>query len=312
MKSNSLKQYEKIWVAGHNGMVGSSIVRHLEKNKIKILKASRLELDLRRQYEVEEWFKQNKPDLVFLAAAKVGGIVANNEKPAEFILDNILIQTNILNCSYKYNVKKLIFLGSSCVYPVNQNLIKESDLMKGKLEETNRAYAVAKISGIEMCRSFYIQHKCNFISILPCNLFGPGDNFVNDDSHVIPALIRKIHRAKIQNESKCVLWGSGKPLREFLYVDDLADSLVFLAENYNQVEPINVGSGQEYSIRNIAEKLSYIIGYKGDICFDTKFPDGVMRKILNVEKISKLGWKPKYKIDESLKKTIDWYLKNIK
>ena len=259
---------------------------------------------------MESWFKRNTPDLVFLAAAKVGGILANRERPAEFISDNLLIQNNIINYAFKYGVKKLVFLGSSCIFPVSRELIKESDLMKGKLEETNRAYAVAKIAGIEMCRSYFAQYNCNFISVLPCNLFGPGDNFLNDDSHVVPALMRKIKNAEIQNQDECILWGSGDPLREFLYVDDLVDGLIFLAENYNDIEPINIGSGLELSIKELAQKIKVITGFKGKIKFDKSFPDGVMRKILDTKKIKKLGWEPKFNIDESLKMTFDWFIKN--
>lgn len=290
-------------------MVGSAIVRKLEENKVTILKVEKKLLDLRDQVKVDKWFSKNKPDLIFLAAAKVGGILANKEKPAEFISDNILIQSNIINCSYKYGVNKLVFLGSSCMYPVSQNLLKESDLMSGKLERTNIAYAVAKIAGIEMCRSFNSQYNCNYISVLPCNLYGPNDNFSNDDSHVIPALIRKIYEAKLKNENECVIWGSGKPLREFLYVDDLASGLIFLADKYDSPDPINIGSGEEYSIKEIALKISKIIGYEGNLLFDENYPDGVMRKILDSEKINKLGWKPEFNLDKNLQKTFDWFVK---
>ncbi len=309
MGNKILNNYKKIWVAGHNGMVGSAIVRKLEENKVTILKVEKKLLDLRDQVKVDKWFSKNKPDLIFLAAAKVGGILANKEKPAEFISDNILIQSNIINCSYKYGVNKLVFLGSSCMYPVSQNLLKESDLMSGKLERTNIAYAVAKIAGIEMCRSFNNQYNCNYISVLPCNLYGPNDNFSNDDSHVIPALIRKIYEAKLKNEDECVIWGSGKPLREFLYVDDLASGLIFLADKYDSPDPINIGSGEEYSIKEIALKISKIIGYKGNLLFDENYPDGVMRKILDSEKINKLGWKPEFNLDKNLQKTFDWFVK---
>ena len=309
MGNKILNNYKKIWVAGHNGMVGSAIVRKLEENKVTILKVEKKLLDLRDQVKVDKWFSKNKPDLIFLAAAKVGGILANKEKPAEFISDNILIQSNIINCSYKYGVNKLVFLGSSCIYPVSQNLLKESDLMSGKLERTNIAYAVAKIAGIEMCRSFNNQYNCNYISVLPCNLYGPNDNFSNDDSHVIPALIRKIYEAKLKNENECSIWGSGRPLREFLYVDDLAAGLIFLADKYDSPDPINIGSGEEYSIKEIALKISKIIGYKGNLLFDENYPDGVMRKILDSEKINKLGWKPEFNLDKNLQKTFDWFVK---
>ncbi len=310
MKRNKLHNFKKVWVAGHRGMVGSRLVKKLEEKQLVVLKVDKSKLDLRIQSDVESWFKKNTPDLVFLAAAKVGGILANRERPAEFISDNLLIQNNIINYAFKYGVKKLVFLGSSCIFPVSQELIKESDLMKGKLEETNRAYAVAKIAGIEMCRSYFAQYNCNFISVLPCNLFGPGDNFLNDDSHVVPALMRKIKNAEIQNQDECILWGSGDPLREFLYVDDLVDGLIFLAENYNDIEPINIGSGLELSIKELSKKIKVITGFKGKIKFDKSFPDGVMRKILDITKIKKLGWKPKFDIDESLKITFDWFMKN--
>ncbi|MBS30360.1 MAG: GDP-fucose synthetase [Candidatus Marinimicrobia bacterium] len=310
MKNKILSNFKNVWVAGHNGMVGSAIVRNLEENNINVLKVDKNLLDLRDQAKVDKWFAKNKPDLIFLAAAKVGGILANKERPAEFISDNILIQSNIINCSFKYGVNKLVFLGSSCIYPVSENLLKESDLMNGKLEETNIAYAVAKIAGIEMCRSFNNQYNCNYISVLPCNLYGPNDNFSNDDSHVIPALIRKIYEAKKENENECSIWGSGKPLREFLYVDDLATGLIFLADKYDSPEPINIGSGEEYSIKEIALKISDIVGYKGNLAFDENYPDGVMRKILNSEKINKLGWKPESNLDKNLQKTFDWFVNN--
>ncbi len=310
MKNKILSNFKNVWVAGHNGMVGSAIVRNLEENNINVLKVDKNLLDLRDQAKVDKWFAKNKPDLIFLAAAKVGGILANKERPAEFISDNILIQSNIINCSFKYGVNKLVFLGSSCIYPVSENLLKESDLMNGKLEETNIAYAVAKIAGIEMCRSFNNQYNCNYISVLPCNLYGPNDNFSNDDSHVIPGLIRKIYEAKKENENECSIWGSGKPLREFLYVDDLATGLIFLADKYDSPEPINIGSGEEYSIKEIALKISDIVGYKGNLAFDENYPDGVMRKILNSEKINKLGWKPESNLDKNLQKTFDWFVNN--
>lgn len=310
MRNKILSNYKNIWVAGHNGMVGSALVKRLEDINLNVLKVEKNLLDLRNQSMVDKWFFNNKPDLVFLAAAKVGGILANKEKPAEFISDNILIQSNIINSSFKYNVEKLVFLGSSCIYPVSKYPLKESDLMNGKLEETNIAYAVAKIAGIEMCKSFNNQYKCNYISALPCNLYGPNDNFFNDDSHVIPALIRKIYEAKMNNKKQCTVWGSGKPLREFLYVEDLADGLIFLADKYNDPEPINVGSGEEYTIKDIAVKISEVIGFKGNLLFDESYPDGVMRKILDSEKIKKLGWKPKLNIDKNLQKTFDWFINN--
>ena len=310
MKNSCLGKFKRVWVAGHKGMVGSGLVNKLEGMNLDVLKIDKNQLDLRVQSRVDSWFKKNKPDLVFLAAAKVGGILANKEKPAEFISDNLSIQNNIINSSFKYGVKKLVFLGSSCIYPISQNLIKESDLMSGKLEETNRAYAVAKIAGIEMCRSYFTQYNCNYISVLPRNLFGPGDNFLNDDSHVVPALMRKINTAKLENKSECVLWGSGKPLREFLFVDDLVDGLIFLAENYSDLDPINIGSGSELSINELAQKIKSIIGFKGKIKFDESYPDGVMRKILDIKKIKKLGWKPRSNIDQSLKKTFDWFMEN--
>ncbi len=310
MRNKILSNFKNIWVAGHNGMVGSAIVRKLEENNVNVLKVDKNLLDLRDQAKVEKWFVKNKPDLIFSAAAKVGGILANKEKPAEFISDNLLIQSNIINCSFKYDVNKLVFLGSSCIYPVSENPLKESDLMNGKLEETNIAYAIAKIAGIEMCRSFNNQYNCNYISVLPCNLYGPNDNFSNDDSHVIPALIRKIYEAKKKNENECSIWGSGKPLREFLYVDDLATGVIFLADKYDSPEPINIGSGEEYSIKEIALKISEIIGYKGNLVFDENYPDGVMRKILDLEKINKLGWKPEFNLDKNLQKTFDWFVNN--
>lgn len=303
---------KKIWVAGHNGMVGSSILRKLKKYNCEILTVERKTVDLISKEEVESWMKIKKPDVIFLAAAKVGGIYANMNYPTEFLYDNILISFNIIKAAQKFNIKKLIFFGSSCIYPSDSSQpMKEECLLKGELESSNQWYALAKISGIKLCQAMREQYSCDFISIMPTNLYGPNDNFHPANSHVPAALLSRFHKAK-ENEKKIVtVWGSGKPLREFLHVDDLADASLFITENYSSLQPINVGSSMELSIAEFAEMIKDTVGYKGNIEYDTTKPDGIRRKLLECSKITKLGWKPKINLKKGLKLYYKWYLKNI-
>ena len=317
-KSNTLliPQDALIYVAGHSGLVGSAIARRLEQEGYSnLLLRSRSELDLISQASVEEFFKKEKPDYVFLAAAKVGGILANNNYPADFIYTNLMMQTNVIHSAYRYGVKKLLFLGSSCIYPkFAPQPLKEEYLLTGSLEPTNEPYAIAKIAGIKMCQSYNRQYCTNFISVMPTNLYGPNDNFELDTSHVLPALIRKFHEAKLNDAKSVTVWGSGSPYREFLYVDDLADACVFLMKNYNAhpesdlgLSIINVGTGEDIMIKDLAWMIKGIVGFEGDIEWDGSKPDGTPRKLLDVNKINTLGWKTKTSLDEGIRKTYEWY-----
>lgn len=296
----------KIYVAGHNGMVGSAIVRKLKKEGYKnIIQLSR-NVDLTVQKDVQDFFNYFKPEYVFLAAAKVGGIVANNMYPAEFINNNLLIQTNVIHNCHIYEVKKLLFLGSSCIYPRDcPQPIKEEYLMTGPLEKTNDAYATAKIAGIKMCQSYNKQYGSNFISLMPTNLYGPGDNYHIENSHVFPAMIRKFHEAKIRGDETITLWGTGSPYREFLHVDDCADAIYFLMQNYNEPEIVNVGTGRDLTIKELAFLMKKVIGFEGDIIFDTTKPDGTPKKLLDVSKINNLGWKSSIDVEDGLRMTYD-------
>ena len=289
----SISKNSKIYVAGHNGMVGSAICRKLESLGYKnLIKESSNKLDLRNSLETEHFFKSKNPEFVFLAAAKVGGILANSTYKADFIYDNIMIQNNVIHCAHKYKVEKLLFLGSSCIYPKkSKQPIKEEYLLSGYLEPTNEPYAIAKIAGLKMCEYYREQYGSNFISAMPTNLYGPNDNFNLETSHVFAALIRKFHEAKIQNHSEVKLWGTGAPKREFLHVDDLADALVFLMKIYNSSSIINIGTGEDISITDLAKKIQKVVGYKGIINWDKSMPDGTFRKWLDVSKINDLGWK---------------------
>ena len=300
----------KIYVAGHRGLVGSAIVRKLEeKEYTNIIYRTHKELDLTRQIEVEKFFEEEKPEYVFLAAAKVGGIHANNTRPAEFIYDNLMIESNIIHSSYKYGVKKLLFLGSSCIYPKFANQpIKEEYLLTGELEPTNEAYAIAKITGIELCKFYRRQYGCDFISAMPTNLYGINDNFDLETSHVLPALIRKFHEAKINNQEEVVMWGTGKPLREFMYVDDLADALVHLMLNYSNEIHVNMGTGKDLSIGELAQIVKEVVGYEGKIVNDLSKPDGTPRKLLDVSRLEATGWKYKTELREGIEKVYKWYL----
>ncbi len=309
----SLSKNSKIYVAGHNGMVGSAICRKLESLGYKnLIKESSNKLDLRNSLETENFFKSKNPEFVFLAAAKVGGILANSTYKADFIYDNIMIQNNVIHCAHKYKVEKLLFLGSSCIYPKkSKQPIKEEYLLSGYLEPTNEPYAIAKIAGLKMCEYYREQYGSNFISAMPTNLYGPNDNFNLETSHVFAALIRKFHEAKIQNHSEVKLWGTGAPKREFLHVDDLADALVFLMKIYNSSSIINIGTGEDISITDLAKKIQKVVGYKGIINWDKSMPDGTFRKWLDVTKINDLGWKANTSLLKGIEMTYDWYSRNF-
>ncbi|MCI4625262.1 MAG: GDP-L-fucose synthase [Candidatus Magnetoovum sp. WYHC-5] len=301
----------KIYVAGHRGLVGSAIVRRLQgEGYTNIIIRTHEELDLTNQGSVKQFFEKETPQYVFVAAAKVGGILANNTYPADFIYINLMIQANVIHNAYLYGVDKLLFLGSSCIYPkFATQPMKEEYLLSGELEPTNEPYALAKIAGIKTCQSYNRQYKTNFISIMPTNLYGPYDNFDLRNSHVIPALISKFHSAKIKKES-VILWGTGKPRREFLHVDDMANACVFLINNYDQNEIINVGSGFDITIKELAESVADVVGFTGDIIWDSSKPDGHPRKLLDVSKLTALGWQPVIGLKEGLTSTYKWFLEN--
>lgn len=295
----------KIYVAGHRGLAGSAIMRKLEADGYSnIIHATSSELDLREAKAVESFFKKHQPDYVVLAAAKVGGIMANKTYPATFLYDNLCIQNNIIHLAYLSGVKKLLFLGSSCIYPkVTEQPIKEEYLLTGSLEPTNDAYAVAKIAGIKLCQAYHTQYGCNFISVMPTNLYGPGDNYDLQQSHVFAALIRKFHEAKMNDTSSVTIWGSGTPRREFLHADDLADACIFLMQHYNSPEIINVGTGKDITIRELAEKMKAAGGFKGSLAFDVSKPDGTMEKRLDVSKLQSLGWSASTSLDDGIGRT---------
>lgn len=309
-----MQKDSKIYIAGHNGMVGSAIKRQLVSlGYTQIIGKSSKELDLRNQEAVKAFFEEEKPEYVFMAAAKVGGIVANNTYRAEFLHDNLAMQLNVIHQSYLQGVKKLMFLGSSCIYPkFAPQPLKEEYLLTGILEPTNEPYAIAKIAGIKMCESYRRQYGCNFISVMPTNLYGYEDNYHPENSHVLPALIRKFHEAKTQNIPQVTLWGTGSPLREFLFADDLAEACVFLMENYDEEEFINVGSGKDLSIYDLALKIKKCIGYEGEIVFDTSKPDGTPRKLMDVSKLESLGWKYKTELEEGIQLSYQDFLKRFK
>ena len=304
-----MNKQAKIYVAGHEGMVGSAIVRNLEADGYTgIIGRTFDELNLTRQEEVERFFQQEKPEYIFLAAAKVGGIQANNTHPAEFIYDNLMIESNIIHAASTYGVKKLLFLGSSCIYPkMAPQPIKEEYLLTGPLEPTNEAYAIAKIAGIELCKFYRRQYECNFISVMPTNLYGINDNFNLETSHVLPALVRKFHEAKIKNEKKVIIWGSGKPRREFLYVDDLADACVHLMKKYSEELHVNIGTGKDLEILELANIIRDVVGYEGEIEHDTSKPDGTLRKLLDVSLLESTGWKYKTELTAGIEKVYTWF-----
>lgn len=302
----------KIYVAGHRGMVGSAIVRALEKNGYhNIVTRTHKELDLTRQDAVEAFFEEEKPDYVFLAAAKVGGIVANNEAPADFMYENMILEMNVIHSAFKNNVKKLMFLGSSCIYPrMCPQPIKEEYLLTGSLEQTNEAYALSKISGLKYCEYLNRQYHTDYISVMPTNLYGPNDNYHPTHSHVLPALIRRFHEAKVDNLPYVTCWGTGKPLREFLYVDDLADACVFLMNNYSGNETVNLGTGKELTIKELTELVAKVIGYTGEIRWDSSKPDGTPRKLLDVSKLESLGWHYKTELEDGIRLSYQDFLTN--
>ena len=310
-----MKVEDTIFVAGHQGMVGASLVRRLNKEGFhNLLTRSSAALDLRNQQKVDAFFAAERPDYVFLAAAKVGGIKANHVYQAEFLYDNLMIQCNVLKAAQQYGVKKLLFLGSSCIYPkYAAQPIQESSLLTGPLEESNQWYALAKISGIDLCKAYHQQYGCRFLSVTPTNLYGPGDNYNLETSHVLPALLRKFHEAKKYKLASVTLWGSGHPKREFMHVDDCADACLFLMENYEDTDIVNIGVGTDLSILSLAHKIKALVGYEGDIVFDASVPDGTPRKWLDVSKINGLGWKANISLSEGLAsvyascKNEDWW-----
>ncbi|HBB30313.1 MAG TPA: GDP-fucose synthetase [Cyanobacteria bacterium UBA8803] len=307
-----MQKESKIYIAGHRGLVGSAIVKTLQENGYNnlVLKTSK-ELDLRRQTEVESFFAAERPDYVFLAAARVGGINANNIYRAEFIYDNLMIESNIIHSAYLYEVKKLLFLGSSCIYPkFCPQPMKEEHLLTGFLEPTNEPYAIAKITGIKLCENYCRQYGVNFISAMPTNLYGPNDNFDLANSHVLPALIRKTHEAKINNASHVEIWGTGSAMREFLYIEDLAKALLFLMQNYNDIEFVNVGTGEDTPIKELALLIKAIVGYEGELKFDPSKPDGTPRKLLDVSKIKAAGWEAATSLKAGIELTYQWFLEN--
>ncbi|MCM3701056.1 GDP-L-fucose synthase [Paenibacillus macerans] len=311
MQANS-----KIYVAGHRGLVGSAIVRKLqEKGYNNILGRTSQELDLRDQSSVRQLFERERPEYVYLAAAKVGGILANSNYPAQFLYDNLMIQSNIIEAAKNYGVKKLLFLGSTCIYPkLAPQPLKEEYLLTDELEPTNEPYAIAKIAGIKMCNGYNRQYGTNFLSVMPTNLYGPNDNFDLQNSHVLPALMRKIHEAKTNGSETVTIWGSGTPLREFLHVDDLADACVYLMENHSAEEIdtfVNIGTGKEISIRELAEQLCSIIGFEGTPVYDSTKPDGTPRKITDVTRLEQLGWRYTIELEEGVRDTYQWYLEHM-
>ncbi len=307
-----MKKDVKIYVAGHGGLVGSTIIKTLHAQGYNnIITRTFHELDLRNQQATEHFFETEQPDYVFLAAAKVGGILANNTYPADFIYDNLAIELNVIHAAYTFGVKKLLFLGSSCIYPCEcPQPIKEEYLLSGPLEKTNQWYAISKIAGIKLCQAYNKQYGTNFISCMPTNLYGPNDNFDLKTSHVLPALLRKIYTAKKEGKNECVVWGTGKPMREFLHVDDLADAVVFLMNYYDDDEIINVGTGIDISILGLVELIKDIVGYEGNIIWDTSKPGGTQRKLLNVDQLKSLGWEAKISLKKGIEQTLQWCIQN--
>src|SRR5271169_661334 len=300
---------KRVWLAGHRGMVGSSLMRRLGMENCEVLTADRAELNLHRQSDVETWMKREKPATVIIAAATVGGILANDTRPAEFLYDNLVIATNIVESAYRNGVEKLLNLGSSCIYPRDaQQPMREDALLAGPLEPTNQWYAISKIAGLMLCRAYRRQYDCDYISAMPTNLYGPYDNFDLYSGHVIPALIAKAHAAKIDKGNELVVWGTGKPRREFLYVDDLADALIFLLKHYSGEEHVNIGVGADITIRNLAETIAAVVGVSEHLQFDSTKPDGTPRKLMDSSRLLAMGWKPKTPLRQGLNMTYAWYL----
>ena len=304
---------KRVWVAGHRGMVGAALVRRLETESVaQVITAGRDVVDLTRQDEVESWLGKTKPDVIIVAAAKVGGILANDTYPADFLYDNLIIEANIIKAAADLKTEKLLFLGSSCIYPkFADQPIQESSLLTGALEPTNEWYAIAKIAGIKLCQAYRKQHGLDFISGMPTNLYGPFDNFDLKSSHVLPALIRKADEAKARNDGSLEVWGTGTPKREFLYVEDLADACIFLVKNYSGFEHVNIGYGDDVSIRELAETVNRVVGFKGKLRFDTSKPDGTPRKLMSSEKLQSMGWKASTDLETGISKAYKWYLENV-
>ncbi|WP_269931276.1 GDP-L-fucose synthase [Aminobacter sp. HY435] len=303
---------KRVWVAGHRGMVGAALVRRLETEGCEIVTAGRDIVDLTRQSEVESWLAETRPHAVLLAAAKVGGILANATYPAEFLYENLAIETNVIHASHKVGVEKLLFLGSSCIYPkFAAQPISEDSLLTGSLEPTNEWYAIAKIAGLKLAEAYRKQHGVDFISAMPTNLYGPGDNFDLASSHVLPALIRKAHEAKLSGARELTIWGTGTPRREFLHVDDAADAMVYLLKHYSGDQHVNVGSGTDVTIRELTETVARVVGFTGGIVLDTSKPDGTPRKLMSGEKLAALGWRPRIGLEEGIRSTYEWFLKSI-
>jgi GDP-L-fucose synthase len=304
---------KRVYVAGHRGMVGSAVARRLAREKCEVLTVSRGDLDLTRQRDVDRWMARNKPDALFLCAAKVGGILANDRSPVDFLYDNLLIEANVIKAAHAAGVAKLLFLGSSCIYPkFAPQPIAETALLTSALEPTNQWYAIAKIAGVKLCEAYRAQYGADFISAIPANIYGPEDNFDPATSHVVPALLRKAHGAKLAGTATIEIWGSGRPLREFLYVDDLADALVFLMKHYSEAVPINIGTGGDISIADLARLVVKVVGFKGGMVFDTGKPDGTPRKLLDISALSRLGWQATTPLEAGLVATYDWYKTNVR
>ncbi len=307
--SKYLLKNKKIWVAGHNGMVGKALVKRLKNENCSLLTVDKIKLDLTNQNDTSNWIKTNKPDVIIIAAARVGGIIANVESPADFLYQNLMIQTNIMHSAKNNDLDKLIFLGSSCIYPKHASQpILESELMKGPLEPTNEAYAIAKIAGLKMCEYYRDQYKKNFISVMPTNLYGPNDDFNISTSHVMGALINKIVNAKIQNIQEVEIYGTGKPRREFLHVDDLADAIIYLCKNYSDKNHINIGTSLDISITELAKKIALLVKWDGEFKYNTQKPDGTLLKKLNIDKLNKLGWSAKINLKDGLVDAINYYI----
>jgi GDP-L-fucose synthase len=299
----------RIWVAGHRGMVGSAILRRLADEDVDVLTVGRAEVDLRAQSAVEDWVAKQRPDAIVLAAATVGGIVANDSYPADFLYDNLMIEANIVHAAHKADVDRLVFLGSSCIYPkFAPQPIPEEALLTGPLEPTNEWYAIAKIAGIKLCQAYRKQYGRRYIAVMPCNLYGRNDNFDLATSHVLPALLRKCHEAKAAGAKEVVVWGTGTPRREFLYVDDLADAVIFLLDTYDGAEPINCGAGSDVTIRELAETIGRVVGFSGALVFDTSKPDGTPRKLMDSSRLAALGWRPRTSLEKGLAEVYRWYL----
>jgi GDP-L-fucose synthase len=312
MREPALAEFDlastRVWVAGHRGMVGAALVRRLTREGCELLTVERSALDLRSQVAVEHWIAATRPAVVFIAAATVGGIIANATRPVDFLYDNLAIATNIIHAAAKYDVRKLMFLGAACMYPrLAPQPMSEDALLEGSPEPTNEWYAVAKIAGVKLCEAYRRQHGCDFISAVPANLYGPGDRFDVEAGHVVPGLMMRSYQAKVRNEAELAVWGTGQARREFMHVDDCADALVFLMKSYSEDRPINVGTGEEVSIAELARKISQVVGYAGRLVFDKSKPDGIPRKLLNSSRILGLGWRPSISLDRGLAQTFDWY-----